>query len=426
MSVGDDLERATPQSWPKPLNLKAEPRDRLMNNRVLGPEFFVETALLLDRDGELADARRDAFVAAVGTRVTYAEGSDHDGALAAAAGHPGYLHRTVDGRHVYVPFNLAFALPGKDILVDAISMAEAVRLGDEHAICLSGSATFLGRLDKAADLDFCEYYPSPQATLAPAIDGKSYVAGSPYLVTVKCASTDVVLPCDGLRARLDELLQPSGQVKAPRVKLDFVGTSERFGVIPVTSVVILVEPSSSETGRAQASFAYQEAVVCVTSPPRDLLLAEEFARYLLWLKEESALWLEGKYAAETKSPLKSLKRALSAFLLMGYDLPHDEVAPPAVTPEEAVDVLAPVNLILSSLNEGTLARVADELRLAELRTLAPAGHALVPDEILQEIHGSEPLDVRIVEEALRGARELAEGLVEYMDELFDRVGAGLP
>ncbi|WP_043353000.1 hypothetical protein [Methylobacterium sp. B1] len=398
-----------------------------MNHRALGPEFFVETALLLERDDGLIADRREAFVDAVEARVSYAERGDHDRALTAAMEHPGYLHRTVAGRDVYVPFNLAFALPGEDVLIEAIALAEAVRLGHRHAICLSGSATFLGRLDRAADLDFCEYYPSPLSTLAPAIDEKARIHGSPYLVTIKCASTDVALPYEQeLRGRLDELLQPAGTGEPPKVKLDFVGTSELFGAIPVTSVVILVDEASSETGRARASFAYQEAVLCVATPPRDLLLAEEFARYLLWLKGESATWLHARHAAEVKSPLKSLKRALSAFLLMGYDLLHDEVTPSTATSDKAADAFDPVNQIFTLLNEGILARVADELRLAELRSLAPVGHALVPQDVLQNFHGREPLDAGIVDTALEGARELAEGLVVYIDELFDRVRGELP
>lgn len=389
-----------------------------------GPAFFVATAAKLEAEGGLGEQHGRRFAAAITTRAIYAERQDRDHSLVASTDHPGYLHRKVDGRDVHVPFNLAFALPDSPTLLDAIKMAEAVRLAYGHPIGLSGSATFLGRIDRTADLDFCEYYPTALSTLPPAIEEKASAGGTPYLVAVKCSSRQLDIPHSNLRAQLDDLLGSDGAAGVPRIKLDFVGLTDRFGPIPVTNVVLPISKLDFEHGRASSSFAYQEAIVSTATPIRTLLRPEEFARYLSWLRGECAHWLSEEQRGQTKAPLKSLKRILSIYMMLGYDLSAVETAAVAGQLGWPAASFSPVELVISSLNEGALARIVEDLKLSELRSFAPRDHIRIPASVLQEIHETEPLDREVVELALEAARELAEALTAYVDEMFANAQAG--
>lgn len=189
-----------------------------------------------------------------------------------------------------------------------------------------------------------------------------------------------------------------------------------------------------ESGAAELSFAYQEAILCAAAPPRTLANVKEFARYLIWLKADCNQWLAiDDRPSNPKAPLKCLKRALSAFLLIGYDLSREDVdtigrsvsledlkllaahAPPGAPAE-----LSPVDLIIASLNGGTLADIADTLRLDEIKRLAPRGHPMIPEHVVEKAHQKKLIDQGLVDEALEAAWTLAEGLTGLINIIFDQ------
>ena len=87
-----------------------------------------------------------------------AAGSDQEESLEPSLKYPGYLSREIDGRPIFVPYNLARVFPASHIVLDVIRIADSIALHPNDPVCISGSTTFLGKLEEIGDLDFCEYH----------------------------------------------------------------------------------------------------------------------------------------------------------------------------------------------------------------------------------------------------------------------------
>lgn len=290
------------------------------------------------------------------------------------------------------------------------------------------------KINNTTDLDYCEYYPTFLGTLSPAVCGKIGLENSCYLMSVKCNSEKIDIDSDQCHEPIHNLINKKIKERPLSIKLDYIIDTNVLGIITTTNVVLPVLLHDFESGAAELSFAYQEAILCAAAPPRTLANVKEFARYLMWLKADCNQWLAiDDRPSNPKAPLKCLKRALSAFLLIGYDLSREDVdtigrsvsledlkllaahAPPGAPAE-----LSPVDLIIASLNGGTLADIADTLRLDEIKRLAPRGHPMIPEHIVEKAHQKKLIDQGLVDEALEAAWTLAEGLTGLINIIFDQ------
>lgn len=83
---------------------------------------------------------------------------DVDGMLVPENDVPGYLARDVGPCKIRVPFNLAFVSPVWDQYISILNAADLLKLQPSLELCISGSATFLGRSNLLSDVDIAEYY----------------------------------------------------------------------------------------------------------------------------------------------------------------------------------------------------------------------------------------------------------------------------
>ena len=369
------------------------------------PYHLVHIAGQIDRGHPLSDDDRTSSAAILGARSIVNAHSDPDAALAADADAPGYLRRTMRGREVFVPAHLAPVFPGGSVLEDVVETATLLTLCHGHPICLSGSTTFLGASKSVSDLDFCEYFLSSATLIPAAVHGKISGSRRGPLVRFKCGASMLSAPWDGFEENARTLLAADRErTSAIRLKLDFLHTTRTFGLMPTTSVVLPIHEDDPEGGSAQFSFAYQEAVITIGRPPRSLLSGDRLARYLLWLRGDIREWLgSGGTAKTADAPLKALKRALSFLLAVGRD---DLVAP-------CVEVLASTEIADVSLKD----RVADLRSFVAVAADDFRGH--LEEEIgRMETSQTLPTDAQY-DEALLGARELAEELLEEIDMMFE-------
>lgn len=399
-----------------------------------GVDFFVKMGAQYEKYKCFSPDDEKKWSLAISFRAVMAEGKDEDSELKCAPDYPGYLTRRIGGEHIFVPFNLGSFFPGKTFLQEAILISRQVKLAYGHPICLSGSATFLGKINNTTDLDYCEYYPTFSGTLSPAVCGKIGLENSCYLMSVKCNSEKIDIDSDQCHESIHNLINKKIKERPLSIKLDYIIDTNVLGIITTTNVVLPVLLHDFESGAAELSFAYQEAILCAAAPPRTLANVKEFARYLMWLKADCNQWLAiDDRPSNPKAPLKCLKRALSAFLLIGYDLSREDVdtigrsvsledlkllaahAPPGAPAE-----LSPVDLIIASLNGGTLADIADTLRLDEIKRLAPRGHPMIPEHVVEKAHQKKLIDQGLVDEALEAAWTLAEGLTGLINIIFDQ------
>ncbi|MFD1702225.1 hypothetical protein ACFSCV_04335 [Methylopila henanensis] len=378
------------------------------------PLYFARVARTIARRGSLTPQQDADFAQAVWRMSFIAQKRDEGRWLEAHKVYIGYLTNFINSKEIFVPFYLACVFPGRAVLEDAMTIADAIVLEPGHALCLSGSTTFLGRLASGSDLDFCEYYTSAADGICAAIETKSGGSGPIWLTSFKAGGEPIRVPSRGHAARIATALADCPPDRpAQRFKLNFVSIFGSFGDMPVTSVVLPMAADDPEGGNAEHSFAFQEAVISGAAPGRSLLNAAAFARYALWLKNEVRVWCD---EPERKAPLKSLKRALSVFLLLGYPLDHSHYG--GETSEDLVDV------ILARLNAREMIWLANSLRIHDLRMQV----ADFDDETFDglrsrlDVEAEEQLDAADVDGMLAGVREIAEALMLILNDLFDRAG----
>lgn len=397
---------------------------RTMPTASLDARFFARIARRVEQKNELTDMESAAFAAAIAARAIYMRGRDCERSLMPIADYPGYLARDIGSGMVFVPFNLVQMFPGLEILREMREVAGSVRLEQSHPIALSGSTTFLGRLNKAADLDFCEYYATDSAGLAASVCGKLKNGAATYLASANCYGRIVRADDIEFHAKLSKMLYENARhPPCNPVKLDFIHFSDQFGATPVTNVVLPIASADYETGNAKSSFAYQEAIMGVVGPPRGLLNPVQFAIYLNWLKNEAEKWLSA--ARDTvKAPVKALKRLLAAFLLMGYEfLPEDEPEIPdnLVVPGSRGD---PISVILDMLNGDVLSEIVDSFRWQDLCAMSESVAGL-PTTVSRLFAERADNMVEAAFEFHDAARMLAEALLEFLSIEFDQAEMAL-
>lgn len=352
------------------------------------------------------------FAAAIGVR-SMDEAKLAGGDLVFDGRYVGYLVRTLDARDigipygvsVFVPFHLAFVFPNDRFLNEAVRIGTAIRLLDGHTICLSGSATFFGKIEQSADLDFCEYFTSPGVCAAPAVAAREPL-GDPLLVSFKSLKGEPILAgTDDFADRVHEAMV-CGKTEIPTAfKLDFVGVSDRFGPVPITSVVLPLDPLTRSGGHAERSFPFQEAVIG-GSPLRKLSDPMDFGTYVCWLRDQIDDLLDKQ--DDSLAAIKALKRGLSAVLALGVQLVGD--------PFRGADCA----LAIERLNDPVVSVIVKDARIKELRRFADVSSREDLGEILKDITDyKEPPDI-IRQTALEGARLTAEAVKDVIDEIFNK------
>lgn len=336
------------------------------------------------------DAQTAAYLRA---RTIVAAGLDGDGALEPAHEHPGYLTRQVGERPIFVPYNLASVFPPTNIMLDVMRIADSISLHPDDPVCISGSTTFLGKLEQIGDLDFCEYYVSDRAALAGDAADVCEREGV-ALVWLKFGTTPLTGPWLGRRAEIEKLVGSSDDI---RMKFDFLSNGPR-GLFPTTSVVIA---TNDDDVAARYSFAYQEAVVAGARPVRNLVSPARFGEYVNWLRAEIRK-LAAPSSERNGYPAKALKRALSLLLIAGRERDTDE--------------------IIEQLHRSELSSIVMQVRLDEIGRMLDD----LPDEVsgrfvdaFRELKdGFELVLDEEIDEALDAARELALASLDIVEEEF--------
>jgi hypothetical protein len=109
---------------------------------------------------------------------------------------------------------------------------------------------------------------------------------------------------------------------ANRFMLEFLGHSSKFGLLPISTVVLACDFENHAFGAARQSFAHQEAIAIpcesrIPEPPWALIEPEGLGRYLSFLRKEIIAYAEEK-------PIKAIKRVLSLGRTIGLHAFGDE------------------------------------------------------------------------------------------------------
>ncbi|WP_156947071.1 hypothetical protein [Bradyrhizobium sp. WSM3983] len=348
---------------------------------------------------------RDLVASIVNVRATLAQGTDVDKAFLTDPNNVGYLKRSVGEVEIYVPFNLVSVFPGTERLEDLVATARQVLLCETHPICLSGSATFLGKSVPISDLDFCEYFPSAIASMPALIAARLGAPLDKLLVRVNWNGTRFTAPFTDLEGALGQLANET----VTYVKLDFLWSVPKYGMMPTTTMILKVNKNFS--GRAlQRSHVHQEAVISAAGPPRNLFGIPEISRYLKFLKKDIAKFVVSGTAGGSADSLKAMKRALSLLLLIGA--------------EQDQELHSELEGLIDDLVSPAVEGIVVEKRLGELSELARDADAAIRKAALDEIDRIKlgfagiMLDQNERDLVLQGASLTAAALNDMIDGLF--------
>jgi hypothetical protein len=321
--------------------------------------FFVELAVSENRGQKIPVARLERLHDVLRALAEKERSTAQTAVYQVDATHTGYLRRQIADVDVFVPFHLARYFPPDEILDAVIEASERIALDNGNPICISGSAAFLGAQVPIVDLDFCEYAIGPQQDV---LDGLHRLWTTPevdfLLVKTKVSSEADPDPAPYLppwpvwNVQLEAELTTKWSAIQARGKLDGVYGCNVLNVLPISNLVLPLDPASPEAGSVQRTFVYQEAVVVAAGsrPPRDLVNSSSLGKYLDFLKREAEAFVSA-------DPLKALKRCLSFFLL--------------------TDLREPAETIIEFLQTAGVALVTEAKRQAELDGIAAlAGHEL--------------------------------------------------
>lgn len=323
---------------------------------------------------------------------------------------PGYVRKAVGTRSYYVPYGLAPVFPGDDALGQIDTLATGVRLAESSAICLSGSATFLGHITALTDLDFCEYYFDALDEARLQIQALTCGTTLPRLFRVKAVKRESGLPFEHLDALLQAIAPAPGATEFAQTKLDFVANLPLFGAIAATNMVLSTDLGAPVSPNASRSFPFQEIVIRQDGqlPHRNLVGPLEIGQYLNWLHDESrALTLAGSVSLPESGPklVKGLKRALSWFLTVGEQ--------------------GAVKDIIELLGSPAMAAISRAARADEFERLL--GNLAVQDQAALRVAAEfSPAQTGLSHEDLVAVYEdierVANALVKEMDMLRSEVG----
>jgi len=322
---------------------------------------------------------------------------------------PGYLVKWVHGKNYYVPFNLASMFPVGAMLDEINDLLIACRLNESGNICLSGSATFLGKIASITDLDFCEYYFDDLDSAKTRVDAKAKEETLPCLFRVKSDAQAERRPFPNLEPFLAGIkLHVGSKTEFERLKLDYVAAPACFGPIAVTNLILSTDTSYTDSHNAALSFQYQEIAVCeeTRQPHRSLIAPKDLGRYMNWLKDETkALTKAGAKDLPASGPklVKALKRALSWYLVAGMEEPVSDIA--------------------GVLGHPVMVRISNSARSAELERMLKDLDRTVANE-LRQLAGLNVAGSNITADELIDFYNLAHALAENLAQEMDSLSVG--
>ena len=188
------------------------------------------------------------------------------------------------------------------MLADLIDVGERVAVPPVHRICISGSSTWMGSEIAIGDLDFCQYQDCPPAEMVKAAHPFTTPAEGFALVTAGYAQLTISAPWAKSWPIFKELMALYTSIEmAERFMLEFLGLSNRFGLLPMSTVVLSSDFADRQRGAARKSFVYQEAACVRTdqaggtvSPHWSLVAPEEVGQYIAFLRTEISRYVSSQ------------------------------------------------------------------------------------------------------------------------------------
>lgn len=233
------------------------------------------------------------------------------------------------GKTVYnLPYYLAYVWPTPDVLASLNDRLPSVRLGTSSSFCLSGSSTFLGKVQSISDIDCCEYFTGSESEFFEGLKARAVTAlEEPCVLAVYKVNggTNVTRPFN-LEAKGDfqgfaNDIPLTDFATLDSLKLDFVADIAPFGPLAVTNMVLPV--SGPDDLRMARSFQFQEAVAQLddAAPLRGLVKPGDLGRYLRFLRQDALCYLDRAKAAGDQRKrfrlvVKALKRMTSWLLII--------------------------------------------------------------------------------------------------------------
>lgn len=239
---------------------------------------------------------------------------------------PGYLTTTCGKWHVFVPWPLVTSFPGPEIISTLLDAGSTVAIQPMVNLCISGSSAALGQDIVIADLDFCQYVELPPRELVHG--ARVFTSATDARILTKASygnQSDIVAipPWEQSWLQLEATMTNIVAVDdAQRFMLDFIGYSARFGLMPISNVILPTSRTDRTLGAADQSFVFQEAVATPMeqqAPPWGLVDPIQLCKYLRYLRAKMISLLDD-------SPVKALKRALS----LSYTIRLHSFAPRAL------------------------------------------------------------------------------------------------
>ena len=242
-------------------------------------------------------------------RAKYARRYSENSLRLATTSAPGYVVLEAAGHQLHVPFHLVDAVPLEEMLGPLLKLAEHVRLSEASQICISGSAAFLGRLDDAADVDFCEYVTVHPKVVQEQFKWRCAAVEPALFVKGRVDSTKIT------RKEAAAYFKGLEELKAQVVKLDYVSLVEPF-LVPLSNISIFVNLARPDVSIADRSWPFQEIAIGGDTPLFQITRPELLGDYMHWLIQKIDEYLP-------VNPVKSLKRALSLSRVLGMG--HDRI-----------------------------------------------------------------------------------------------------
>lgn len=235
---------------------------------------------------------------------------------------PGYVVFRVGDLRVFVPFFLANIFPHGELLQAICNVGARLQVGTDSVICISGSGCQLGLDLPVGDLDFCEYLPNGDTSIAQRLFNKLVEQSPDALCFRMVLGNDKVWlrpwtrgDKTGDEEPLLEQLRAALSAAAFR-QCQFVANVPNVGVLEATNVLLMLDFSSREAAEAARSFAGQKVPIAPDGwTPRELASPLALGRYVAWLVDSAAQHCSDS-TAEPRSIVKATRRALSVTRLL--------------------------------------------------------------------------------------------------------------
>ena len=234
---------------------------------------------------------------------------------------PGFVSIELSGCQIDAPFFLVSDLPTPKLLLDIYRLAAKLKIARGSTICLSGSACYSGTSLYFGDIDFCEYVPVNDSTVAAGLIAAAETnLNQPYMYRLRIGATEWER---GTLSEWSELLKklktkPKGLLsKSTFRQTTHVTRMPSAGVVEATNVILLVTSSQAGDQERQRTFAFQEAPLATDWIPKDLADPLELGRYIVWIVRQIASLVDQSKQSAPYA-IKAARRGLALARLLMY------------------------------------------------------------------------------------------------------------